>query len=175
VIHVITVPKGDIIIRPSAFPPRHLRPLVAREMKKRSKRNIVERKKENLKWKMQTSKSSDLVQSKRGKSEDVTFRFQSITSPQLRDSTQKRLGNVKHGLQLDDQLPLVVADVIAVEILEAVDAGTRDLAEELIRLLELAAVRWLVAARFDLDGYRRLALLAYLDLLVLSLDRRPIP
>jgi hypothetical protein len=89
--------------------------------------------------------------------------------------SEERLGNVKHGLQLDDKLPLVVADVLAVEVLEAVDAGTRDLAEELVGLLELAAICGLVAPRLNLDGYRRLTLLAYLDLFMLSFNRRAVP
>ncbi|EPE03432.1 hypothetical protein F503_07735 [Ophiostoma piceae UAMH 11346] len=41
-----------------------------------------------------------------------------------------------------------------------------------IALLELPAVRRLVAAHLDLDGHRRLAALADLDLLVLALNRR---
>lgn len=80
------------------------------------------------------------------------------------------LDHVEDGLQLDQQLPLLVGDVAAVELLQGVDTGTRDLADEGVRLLEMTAVRWLVAAHLDLDGHRRLALFADLDLLVLALD-----
>lgn len=78
--------------------------------------------------------------------------------------------DVEEGLELDDELPLIVADVFAVELLEGVDGGTRDETVQRIRLLELAAVRRLVAAHLDLDSDRGLAPLADGDLLVVTLD-----
>lgn len=80
---------------------------------------------------------------------------------------------IEHGLQVNDELPLVGRHLFAVVILEAVDASTRDGAVESVLLLEVAAVGRLAAAHLDFDGDRRLALLAYGDLLVLTLDRRP--
>ena len=81
------------------------------------------------------------------------------------------LVDVKHGLELDDECPLVVGDILAVELLETVDASTRDLAVKHVILLELAAVSGLVrAAHLDLDGHRWLALLAHLNLLVVALN-----
>ncbi len=84
------------------------------------------------------------------------------------------LENVKQGLQLDDELPLVVGDILAVELLEAVDGGARDEAVEHVLLLELAAVGGLVAAHLYLDGHGGLALLADGDLLVVALDGRAV-
>ncbi|ROW05672.1 hypothetical protein VMCG_05275 [Cytospora schulzeri] len=82
----------------------------------------------------------------------------------------RNLRNVKHGLELDDERPLLVGDVLAVELLEAVDGGARDLTVQHVGVLELPAVGGLVAAHLDLDGHRGLALLADGDLLVLTLD-----
>lgn len=81
-----------------------------------------------------------------------------------------RLGDVEQRLELDNELPLVVGDVLAVELLEAVDGCPRDGAVQRVRLLELPPVRRLVPAHLDLDRNRGLALLADWDLLVLSLD-----
>ena len=81
------------------------------------------------------------------------------------------LYNVKHGLELDNQLPLVTRHLAAVKLLEAVDAGARNQTVELVRLLEVAAVRGLVTAHLDLDGDRGLGLFADGDLLVVALDR----
>lgn len=80
------------------------------------------------------------------------------------------LVDVKQRLQLDNELPLLVRDILAVKLLEAVDAGTADETVQRILLFELATVRGLVAAHFDLDGHGRLALFADRDLLVFSLD-----
>lgn len=62
------------------------------------------------------------------------------------------LADVEERLQLDDELPLVVGDLLAVEFLQAVDALAGDLAVKGVLLLEMAAVGGLVAAHFDLDG-----------------------
>ena len=88
----------------------------------------------------------------------------------VRSSTLLASLNVKEGLELDDELPLVVGDLLAVELLETVDALAGDLAVERVLLFEMAAVGGLVAAHFDLDGDRRLTLFAYWNLLVISLN-----
>lgn len=87
--------------------------------------------------------------------------------------TYLNLVDVEQRLELDDELPLVVRNLLPVELLQRVDTSSGDQAVERILLLELAAVRGLVAAHLDLDGYRRLALLADRDLLVVSLDGSP--
>ena len=81
---------------------------------------------------------------------------------------------VEQRLQLDNQLPVVVGHVLAVELLERVDTLTRDHTVELVVLLQLATVGGLGAAHLDLDGHRGLALFTHRDLLVLSLDTRSI-
>jgi len=82
--------------------------------------------------------------------------------------------NIEHGLQLDDKLPLIITDLLAIELFKTVDAGARDGAVQHVVLLKLAAVRWLVATHLNLDGYGGLALLANLDLLMLTLDGSPV-
>jgi hypothetical protein len=149
-------------------------PFITGEMEKRCKQDILEGENENPKRKCEEEIRS--FNTSEGKNvRRCSFSIPHIVSPPLSGLPRERSGNVEHGLQLDDELPLVVADVLSVEVLEAVDAGTRNLAEELVRLLELAAVCWLVAACLDLDGYRWLTLLAHLDLLVLSFDGRAVP
>lgn len=101
------------------------------------------------------------------------FPFPGVLSPPQKVTTKSTLVDVEHGLELDDELPLVQRDVFAVELLETVDASPRDLAVQSVWLLQLPAVRRLVAAHLDLDGHRGLTLLADRDLLVLSLDGRP--
>jgi hypothetical protein len=80
------------------------------------------------------------------------------------------LVDIKQRLQLDDQLPLLVGNILAVKLLETVDTGARDHTVEAVRLLEVAAVNGLVTAHFDLDGNRGLSLLADGELLVVTLD-----
>lgn len=79
--------------------------------------------------------------------------------------------DVEEGLELDDELPLVVGDVLAVVLLQAVDTGTGDLAIQGVLLLEVTAVGGLVTAHFNLDGDGGLTLFADGDLLVVSLNR----
>ena len=81
------------------------------------------------------------------------------------------LVDIEQRLELDDQLPVVVGHVLAVELLKCVDTLTRDETVKGVGFLEVAAVRRLVV-HLDLDGYRGLALLADGDLLVIALDRR---
>lgn len=84
------------------------------------------------------------------------------------------LVNIEQRLELDDQLPLVVRHVLPVELLEGVDALSRYQAVERILLFELATVHGLVTAHLDLDGNRRLALLADRNLFVVSLNTRAV-
>lgn len=79
--------------------------------------------------------------------------------------------DVEEGLELDDELPLVVGDFLAVVFLQTVDTGTGDLAVQGVLLLEVTAVGGLVTAHFNLDSDGGLALFADRDLLVVSLDR----
>jgi uncharacterized membrane protein len=62
------------------------------------------------------------------------------------------LVNIEQGLQLDNQLPLLIRHVLAIEFLETVDAGTRDQAVQSIRFLKMSTVDRLVSAHFNLDG-----------------------
>lgn len=87
------------------------------------------------------------------------------------DKIESNLWNVKERLELlCNQHPFVIRHVFSVEFLETVDGGTGDLTVEDVAFFELAAVGRLVAAHFDLDGYRGLTLFADVDLLVLTLD-----
>lgn len=80
---------------------------------------------------------------------------------------------IKHGLQVDDELPLIGRHFLAIVILEAVDAGARDGAVEGVLCFEVATVCRLATTHLNLDGDRRLPLLAHGDLLVLALNGRP--
>lgn len=80
------------------------------------------------------------------------------------------LRNVKQRFELDDELPLLVGNIFAIKLLEAVDAGTRDETVECIAFFELATVRGLRATHLNLDGYRGLALFADWNLLVVTLN-----
>jgi hypothetical protein len=77
--------------------------------------------------------------------------------------------NIKHLLELDNQLPLLLRDVVAEELLEGIDALARNGRVQRVVFLEVAPVHGLVVA-FDFDGDGRLAALADLDLLVVALD-----
>jgi hypothetical protein len=81
-----------------------------------------------------------------------------------------RLVYIEDGLQLDDQLPLVGRHLFPVEVLEAVDACAGNEAVEGVLFFEVTPVARLVAPHLDLDGNRRLALLADRELLVLALN-----
>jgi hypothetical protein len=86
------------------------------------------------------------------------------------ESPTHHLHNVEQTLQmLGDQSPLVLVHLVAVELLQAVDTGAADHTVQHVLLLEVAAIQRLVGA-LDLDGHRRLALLADGDLLVVALD-----
>jgi hypothetical protein len=77
--------------------------------------------------------------------------------------------NIKHLLELDNQLPLLLRDVVAEELLEGIDTLAGNGRVQRVVFLEVAPVHGLVVA-FDFDGNRRLAALADLDLLVVALD-----
>jgi hypothetical protein len=81
-----------------------------------------------------------------------------------------RSRNVEHGLELLDKSPFLHRYVRTVELLEGVDTGTGDVRVEGVLLFQLAAVHRLVGP-FDLDSDGRLALLANLDRLVVTLNR----
>lgn len=78
--------------------------------------------------------------------------------------------NVKHGLELLDKSPFLHRYVGTVELLEGVDTGAGNVRVEGVLLFQLTAVHRLVGS-FDLDGDGRLALLANLDRLVVTLNR----
>ena len=80
------------------------------------------------------------------------------------------LRNVEEGLELDDELPLVVGNFLAVVLLETIDTSTRDLGVKGVFLLQMTAVGGLVTAHFNLDGHGGLTLFADGDLLVITLD-----
>lgn len=80
------------------------------------------------------------------------------------------LMDVEERLELDDELPLVVGNLLAIELLERVDGGTGDERVQSVSLFKLAAVRGLRATHLDLDGHGRLALLADGNLLVVTFD-----
>ena len=80
------------------------------------------------------------------------------------------LHDIEKRLQcLCDQVPLVLGNLVSVELLKAIDRSTRNVRVQNRLLVELTAVQRLVWS-FDLDGNGRLALFAYWDLLVFTLD-----
>lgn len=80
------------------------------------------------------------------------------------------LVDVKERLQLDNQLPLFVGYILAVELLQTVNTGSRDRTVQSISLLKLSPICRLTATHLDFHRNRWLAFLANGDLLVLSLD-----
>ena len=76
---------------------------------------------------------------------------------------------IKQRLQFLYQIPLVVADLGPVVLLQSVDALPRDERVERVILFQLPAVGGLVGS-FDLDGNAGLPLLADLKLLVVAFD-----
>lgn len=78
--------------------------------------------------------------------------------------------DVKQRLQLDDELPFFVGDVLSVEFLQTIDASARDQAVQRVGFLQVTTVRGLAAAHLDLDRDGRLPLFADGDLLVLAFD-----
>jgi hypothetical protein len=80
--------------------------------------------------------------------------------------------NIKDRLELLDQIPLIHGDVAPVELLERVDALSRNQTVEGVLFLEVAPVQRLVGA-FDLDRNAGRALFADLHGLVVSLDGCP--
>lgn len=86
----------------------------------------------------------------------ITFAFSSPTYKtigQLSIPQRSRHSiNVKQGFQFDDQLPFLVADILAVKLLQAVDTGSRDQAVQTVGFFELSSIHRLVAAHFNLDG-----------------------
>lgn len=95
-----------------------------------------------------------------------------LHQPYLRASTlgERHSSNIKDRLQLGDQFPLIHADVFTEELLQRVDALPRDVRVKCFLFFQMPAIHGLVRA-LDLDGDARLALLAHLNLLVVSLDR----
>jgi hypothetical protein len=74
---------------------------------------------------------------------------------------------------LRNQSPLILIHLIAIELLQSIDASTRDVRVQGVLLLKLSAVHWLVAA-LDLDGDGGLAFLADGDLFVIAFDARTV-
>ena len=80
------------------------------------------------------------------------------------------LHDIEKRLQrLRDQIPLVLRNLVPVKLLETIDRSSRNMRVQNRLLVELTTVQRLVWS-FDLDGHRRLALFAYWDLLVFTLD-----
>lgn len=78
--------------------------------------------------------------------------------------------NIKQALEsLGNKPPLILINLIAVKLLERIDALPADLRVEHVLLLELTAVHGLIAA-FDLDGDGGLALFANGELFVIAFD-----
>ena len=82
-------------------------------------------------------------------------------------------GNVKQGLKFLDQHPLVIRDIVAIELLERINALATDERVEGIFFFEMSTIGRLVRAHFNLDSHRWLPLLADLDLLMIAFDRSP--
>lgn len=89
----------------------------------------------------------------------------------LLDGLFPQSGNVKQRLQLFDEQPFLVRNIWAVEFLECVDTSTADERVQGILFFKMSAVSRLMGAHFDLDCNGRLPLLAYLNLLVIALNR----
>jgi hypothetical protein len=83
-----------------------------------------------------------------------------------------RLVDVEKRLQLDDKLPLFIRHLLAIELFETVDAGSRNQAVQGVLFFELATVGRLMTTHFDLDSDGRLSLFTDRDLFVLSFDGR---
>ena len=91
------------------------------------------------------------------------------TQPNLSRHDSTHLRNIKHGLQILNQPPLIHANIAPEELLERVDTLPAERRVQRIAFLEVAAVHGLVGA-FDFDGDGGLALFADCDLLVVALD-----
>jgi hypothetical protein len=78
--------------------------------------------------------------------------------------------DIKQLLQLDNKLPLILTNVVPEELLECVDTLTANCRVQRIVFFQVATIHGLVST-FDFDSNGRLALFAYLDLLVVALDR----
>lgn len=82
------------------------------------------------------------------------------------------LSNVKQLLELDDVLPLLLLNLVAVVFLECVDAKPRDSRVQWVVLLDLPSVHGLVGT-LNLDSHSGLAGFGDWNLLVFALDRCP--
>lgn len=91
------------------------------------------------------------------------------TASGLQKERVRRSWDVKDRLKLLDETPLLHGDVGAVELLEGVDTGTRDVRVQGVLVFELTTVHGLVAS-LDLDGHGGLTPLADLDGLVITLN-----
>lgn len=63
---------------------------------------------------------------------------------------KRTLTNIEDRFEFLDQVPLIIANVTAVELLQCVDASSADGTVQCVLLFQMAPVHWLIAA-FDLD------------------------
>jgi hypothetical protein len=63
-----------------------------------------------------------------------------------------RLLNVEQRLELDDELPLIVADILSVELLEGVNALSGDQTVQSLLFFKVTTIHGLVTAHLDLDS-----------------------
>ena len=92
----------------------------------------------------------------------------SYTSP---DKLRCRyLHDIELLLELHNQLPFILADIIPVEFLQCVNALSRDGRVERVLLFQVATIHGLVGT-LDLNRHGRLSLLAHSDGLVITFNR----
>jgi hypothetical protein len=87
----------------------------------------------------------------------------------LSSNCARQSRDIENRLELLDKSPFIHGDIRPVELLEGVDACTRNLGVQCVRLFELTAVHGLIGA-FDLDGDGGLASLDNVDRLVVTFD-----
>lgn len=92
-----------------------------------------------------------------------------LTSLPLLPPSPPHLRNIKQLLHLDQQLPLLLTNIAAKELLERINTLSTNRTIQRVVLLQVATVHGLIGP-FDLDRDGRLALFADLDLLVVALD-----
>jgi hypothetical protein len=90
-------------------------------------------------------------------------------APIISHSSHTNLRNIKHRLQLLDQLPLIHANIAPEELLERVDTLPAKRRVQSITFFQVATVHGLVGS-FDFDGDGGLALFADGNLFVVALD-----
>jgi hypothetical protein len=79
------------------------------------------------------------------------------------------LRNIKHGLQVLDQPPLIHADIASKELLERVDTLPAERRVQSIPFFQVSTVHGLIGS-FDFDGDGGLSFFANGDLFVVTLD-----